>query len=76
VAIARALVNRPELLLADEPTGAVDQAAAEEVRELLRELNEDGLTLLLVTHDPTLASAAGRRLVTMRDGRATEAVAA
>jgi putative ABC transport system ATP-binding protein len=76
VAIARALVNSPELLLADEPTGAVDQAAAEEVRELLRELNEDGLTLLLVTHDPTLASAAGRRLVTMRDGRATEAVAA
>jgi putative ABC transport system ATP-binding protein len=75
-AIARALMNRPELLLADEPTGAVDQAAAEGVRDLLHELSQDGLTLLLVTHDPALAAASGRRLITMRDGRATEAVAA
>ncbi|GAA1832555.1 ABC transporter ATP-binding protein [Luedemannella flava] len=76
VAIARALVNSPELLLADEPTGAVDQAAAEGVRELLGELSADGLTLLLVTHDPALAAASGRRLITMRDGHANEAVPA
>ncbi|MEV4413595.1 ABC transporter ATP-binding protein [Catellatospora sp. NPDC049609] len=76
VAIARALMNRPQLLLADEPTGAVDQQAAAGVRDLLHELSADGLTLLLVTHDPQLATAAGRRLITMRDGRATEAVPA
>ncbi len=76
VAIARALINKPALLLADEPTGAVDQKAAEGVRSLLTELNDEGLTLLLVTHDPALASAAGRRLVTMSDGRAVEAVVA
>src|SRR5258705_471068 len=76
VAIARALMNQPDLLLADEPTGAVDQAAAEGVRDLLHELAQGGLTLLLVTHDPALASASGRRLITIRDGRATEAVAA
>ncbi|WP_196279135.1 ABC transporter ATP-binding protein [Catellatospora vulcania] len=76
VAIARALMNRPQLLLADEPTGAVDQEAAAGVRDLLHELSADGLTLLLVTHDPQLATAAGRRLITMRDGRATEAVPA
>jgi putative ABC transport system ATP-binding protein len=73
VAIARALMNRPALLLADEPTGAVDQAAAAGVRDLLRELNRDGQTLLLVTHDPVLARRSGRRLVTMQDGRAVEA---
>ncbi len=76
VAIARALMNRPELLLADEPTGAVDQAAAAGVRELLHELNADGQTLLLVTHDPALASATGQRLITMSDGVASEAVLA
>jgi len=76
VAIARALMNRPALLLADEPTGAVDQAAAVGVRDLLQELNNDGQTLVLVTHDPALAAASGRRLITMRDGLATEAVRA
>ncbi len=72
VAIARALVNRPDLLLADEPTGAVDEAAAAQVRDLLHELNADGQTLLLVTHDPALARGSGRRLITMRDGQASE----
>ena len=72
VAIARALMNRPDLLLADEPTGAVDEAAAAQVRDLLHELNADGQTLLLVTHDPALARGSGRRLITMRDGQATE----
>src|SRR5262249_5645129 len=55
VAVARALVNRPELLLADEPTGAIDAVAAAEVCDLLRQLNDDGQTLLLVTHDPQMA---------------------
>ncbi|HEY1486828.1 MAG TPA: ABC transporter ATP-binding protein [Micromonosporaceae bacterium] len=72
VAIARALINRPALLLADEPTGAVDETAAAQVRDLLRDLNADGQTLLLVTHDPVLARGSGRRLITMHDGRATE----
>jgi putative ABC transport system ATP-binding protein len=74
VAIARALMNRPELLLADEPTGAVDEAAAAQVRGLLHDLNEQGQTLLLVTHDPALAGGTGRRLVRMQDGHATEVV--
>jgi putative ABC transport system ATP-binding protein len=73
VAIARALMNKPDLLLADEPTGAVDEQAAAQVRGLLHELNDDGQTLLLVTHDPALARGAGTRLITMRDGQATEA---
>jgi putative ABC transport system ATP-binding protein len=68
VAIARALINEPELLLADEPTGAVDAAAAAQVCDLLRDLNRGGQTLLLVTHDPVLADACAGRLVTMRDG--------
>ena len=74
VAIARALMNQPELLLADEPTGAVDEAAAAQVRGLLHDLNADGQTLVLVTHDPALARGTGRRLVTMHDGRASEVV--
>jgi putative ABC transport system ATP-binding protein len=69
VAIARALINEPELLLADEPTGAVDAAAAEQVCDLLRDLNRGGQTLLLVTHDPVLAGACAGRLVSVRDGR-------
>ncbi len=72
VAIARALMNRPALLLADEPTGAIDEAAATGVRDLLRDLNVDGQTLLLVTHDPMLAHGSARRLVSMSDGHATE----
>jgi putative ABC transport system ATP-binding protein len=72
VAIARALVNRPTLLLADEPTGAVDAAAAAHVCELLRDLNQGGQTLLLVTHDPELAHRTAARLALMQDGRLTE----
>ncbi|GIH15749.1 ABC transporter ATP-binding protein [Rugosimonospora africana] len=72
VAIARALMNRPALLLADEPTGAIDAAAAAGVCDLLRELNADGQTLLLVTHDPAMAGGCARRTVTMRDGSARE----
>jgi putative ABC transport system ATP-binding protein len=68
LAIARALANRPAVLLADEPTGALDSAGGEAVLELLRALNADGQTILLVTHDRAVAEAA-QRIVRMRDGR-------
>jgi len=67
-AIARALVNDPQVILADEPTGNLDSAAGEAVLQLLGELNDRGKTLLMVTHDPRIASWAGRQL-RMRDGR-------
>ena len=68
VAIARALANRPALLLADEPTGELDAATGNEVLKLFRRLNADGATLVVVTHDETLAAEAGR-VVRMLDGR-------
>ncbi len=68
VAIARALMNSPELLLADEPTGALDQATGMEIGELLRELNEAGQTLVLVTHDPLLPELYAARTVRLVDG--------
>ncbi|HZF68133.1 MAG TPA: ABC transporter ATP-binding protein [Gemmatirosa sp.] len=71
VAIARALANRPALLLADEPTGELDARTGQEIIELFRRLNADGTTLVVVTHDETLA-AAGRRVLHMRDGRVVE----
>ena len=67
VAIARALANKPELLLADEPTGELDARTGTEVIGLFDRLNRDGTTLIVVTHDEDLASAA-RRVVHMRDG--------
>jgi putative ABC transport system ATP-binding protein len=69
VAIGRALMNRPEVLLADEPTGAVDTAAGEEIGELLLELNASGQTLLLVTHNPGLAARYASRVIELVDGR-------
>ncbi len=69
VAVARALMNRPRLLLADEPTGALDTASGQEVRKLLTELNQDGQTLLLVTHDLVLAEACATRTIELVDGR-------
>ncbi|HEY3871411.1 MAG TPA: ABC transporter ATP-binding protein [Actinocrinis sp.] len=69
VAIARALVNAPELLLADEPTGALDTATGQEISLLLRELNADGQTLVLVTHDPVLARRQAARIVWLVDGQ-------
>jgi len=71
VAIARALINSPALLLADEPTGALDTATGEQIGALLRELNHDGQTLVMVTHNPELAAAYATRTVRLADGRLT-----
>ncbi|CAI7980925.1 hypothetical protein FRAHR75_920001 [Frankia sp. Hr75.2] len=68
VAVARALMNRPALLLADEPTGALDSVAAAQVRDLLAAVNADGQTLLLVTHDAALATSCASRTVELADG--------
>jgi len=68
LAIARALANEPTLLLADEPTGALDSEGGREVLELFRRLHASGQTILMVTHDDTVARAADR-IVRMRDGR-------
>ena len=69
VAVARALMNRPALLLADEPTGALDSRAGEQVMDLLLDLNQIGQTLLLVTHDERLATRCASRLIEVVDGR-------
>ena len=69
VAIARALINSPSLLLADEPTGAVDSATGEEIGALLLELNASGQTLIVVTHSPDLAAKYARRVIRIADGR-------
>ncbi|MGW0917071.1 ABC transporter ATP-binding protein [Streptomyces sp. NPDC002784] len=69
VAVARALMNRPALLLADEPTGALDSRAGEQVMDLLLDLNQIGQTLILVTHDERLARRCASRLVVLADGR-------
>jgi putative ABC transport system ATP-binding protein len=68
LAIARALANQPTLVLADEPTGALDSAGGEEVMELFRRLHAEGQSIMLVTHDDEVAAAADR-IVQMRDGK-------
>jgi putative ABC transport system ATP-binding protein len=72
VAIARALINRPSLLLADEPTGALDSRSGDQIMELLQELNREGQTIVLVTHDAKLAARYAGRIVSVRDGRITD----
>ncbi len=71
VAIARALVTNPSLLLADEPTGALDQTTGHQIMELFNELHEDGRTIIMITHDMNVAKNA-RRTVHIIDGRLTE----
>ncbi len=71
VAIARALVNRPEMILADEPTGALDTTTAGEIMGLFGELNNEGVTVILVTHEEEIAAHA-RRVIRFRDGRIIE----
>ena len=72
VAVARALVNAPKVLLADEPTGALDSRSGDQVMELLRGLNGAGQTIVLVTHDAKLAARSARRVLTLRDGRVVD----
>ncbi|MEM9808236.1 MAG: ABC transporter ATP-binding protein [Cyanobacteria bacterium P01_D01_bin.56] len=67
VAIARAIVNQPKLLLADEPTGALDTQMSQEIMDIFAELNQQGMTLVMVTHDPEVAQRC-RRTITFRDG--------
>ena len=71
VAIARALVNGPKLILADEPTGALDTQTSEDIMRLLAELNAQGMTIVMVTHEADIALWARRRIV-FRDGRIVE----
>jgi putative ABC transport system ATP-binding protein len=74
VAIARAIVNGPKILLADEPTGALDTATSEEIMRLFTRLNGGGITVIVVTHEPEVAAFARRRIL-FRDGRIVEDVA-
>ncbi|HEX2840371.1 ABC transporter ATP-binding protein [Hyphomicrobium sp.] len=73
VAIARALVNNPKLLLADEPTGALDSRTSEEIMQVFTDLNREGITIVVVTHEPEVALWAGRR-ITFRDGHIVDDV--
>ena len=70
VAIARAIVNHPEIILADEPTGQLDSETSRQIMELLTELNQKGITVVVVTHDPIVAATASRK-ITVIDGRIT-----
>jgi putative ABC transport system ATP-binding protein len=71
VAIARALAINPSIILADEPTGNLDSARGQEIIKLLRELNKQGITLLIITHDPSIARQAGK-IIEIHDGKLTE----
>lgn len=71
VAIARAMINHPKLLLADEPTGALDTASGEQVMELFHELHKTGVTIIMITHELEIAQHA-ERILTIRDGRLGE----
>jgi putative ABC transport system ATP-binding protein len=68
VAIARSLINEPKVLLADEPTGNLDSSTSDSIMALLKELNSDGQTIVMVTHEPEIAENAKRQII-MRDGK-------
>ncbi len=69
VALARALVNNPKMIIADEPTGNVDPTMAQEIMELLIEINKMGTTVIVVTHDKGLVDRFGKRVITLQDGK-------
>lgn len=71
VCIARALINNPEIILADEPTGSLDSKTSEQILDILVDLNEEGKTIVMVTHEESIASYA-KRIVTLRDGMIIE----
>ena len=74
VAIARAIVNNPKVLLADEPTGALDTKSGEQIMEIFQKLNEEGVTIVMITHEPEIAAHA-KRVLHIRDGMLLEAQA-
>lgn len=71
VAIARAMVNKPDILLADEPTGALDSKSSKQIMELFQKLNDEGMTVIMITHDSNIASYA-KRIVTIFYGELSE----
>lgn len=71
VAIARAIINNPKILLADEPTGALDQASGKQVMELFKSLNDEGVTIIMITHDANVASHA-KKIFHIIDGEIIE----
>src|SRR4029079_13500221 len=72
VAIARALISKPRLILADEPTGALDSTTSKQIMDLITEINASGITVLVVTHDPEVA-ARTRRTIRLHDGKIVDA---
>jgi len=75
VAIARALIGKPRLILADEPTGALDSETSKQIMELMAEINQTGITVVIVTHDPEVA-ARTRRTIRLKDGKVVDGVGA